>query len=1156
MAYDGTLKFDTKIDSSGFKNGISKIASIAKTGMKAAVTSIGAVSTALTAAGGYAIKVGSDFEAGMSEVSAISGATGEDLAALTDKAKEMGAKTKFSATDSAEAFKYMAMAGWKTSDMLGGIEGVMNLAAASGEDLATVSDICTDALTAFGLQASDSAHFADVLAKAASSSNTNVGMMGATFKYVAPIAGSMKYSIEDTAVAIGLMANAGIKGEQAGTSLRAMLTRLVDPPKDAAAALDALNISATNADGSMRPLHDVLVDLRKGFANLDDSQKASYASSIAGTEAMSGLLAIVNASDDDFNKLTEAINNSDGAAKQTADTMQDNLKGAMEELSGSAETLGLEVYEQIQTPLKNAAQQGTEYINQITDAFRSGGLQEAVAEAGNIFAELATKAAQQAPEMINAAVGFIQSFMKGISDNAPQLIKAAQDIVWALVDGLVKLLPKEVQKPVKETVDILKKSFQDGGLRQAINTVGDILKDLGNVATSLAKTFLPPLAKAVDFLGKNLKILIPLATAAVAAWKTWKIVRQVTDWMGKLQKAIEVANTATKVKITLTAASAEAERKAAAATGASTAALSLKQVAVGVLTGKIGLATAAQWAWNTAMSENPIGAVIGAVSFLTTVIGGLCSAFNNGTDASQEQAKADQALTESFDNVAEAADNFQSGLDTAKSHLSEFDDTLFASSEEQQNLQDNMQKVQDGITSICRRATEERRDYTDAEIQQLDEYFNKLNELNQQQLDIEKAKADAIKDQAEYIAETHSGSLVEYQQKSQEWIKTAQDQADQQTQIINDQTNSELVLLKQAFEDRHKMSQDEYDRRRKKIIDDGQQEIADAQSVVGEVSNVYLDGYLERADDLREWLTTKQELAQQEQEEIQKNNEKIQEIENTKKQELEKIYNDTNLSIAQKQGSAQKTAEYYDGLIKDENQRHADEMGRIQQGMTQDMTKAQEDQLGVWIDMLGDTELYGGDISTENQEMVDTILSYYGRLEGDAKQSFKSMMDGAMKGIEEKEPSLFAKASSMIGGVINKINTALGVASPSKVMRRIFRYVVEGAELGMEDEAPSLYKQTDGVTSGVVSRFQKAKLDASSLVSKMRAAIASEHARISAPMTASAQYTAVKSAPGAAGTESAKQGGNYVAEVHVDLDGREVARVTAPFIGEQLAWEG
>ena len=184
----------------------------------------------------------------MSKVAAISGAAGDELETLSDKAKEMGAKTKFSATEAASAFEYMAMAGWKTTDMLGGIEGIMNLAAASGEDLAAVSDIVTDALTAFGLSAQDSGHFADVLAQASSNATTNVGLMGATFKYVAPVAGAMGYSIEDTAVAIGLMANAGIKGEQAGTALRAMFTRLVKPPKDAADALDALGISAANSD--------------------------------------------------------------------------------------------------------------------------------------------------------------------------------------------------------------------------------------------------------------------------------------------------------------------------------------------------------------------------------------------------------------------------------------------------------------------------------------------------------------------------------------------------------------------------------------------------------------------------------------------------------------------------------------------------------------------------------------------------------------------------------------------------------------------------------------------------------------------------------------------------------------------------------------------
>lgn len=1156
MAYDGTLKFDTKVDPSGFSSGISKIAGIAKTGLGAAVTAIGAVSTALSTAGGFIAKTGMDFEAQMSRVKAISGATGSEFESLKQQAIDLGAATSFSATESAQAMENLASAGFSVSEIMDAMPGMLDLAASSGEDLASSADIASSTLRAFGLEASEAGHVADVLAKNAANTNAAVMDTGYAMKYVAPVAHSAGWSLEEVTAAIGKMADAGIKGEQAGTTLRGALTRMMNPTDAMADAMEELGVTFYDSEGKMKSLSTIIDELQTATAGLTEEQRDNKIATIFGTEALSGMKVLLSSSKEELDSLTEGLKNSDGAAKEMAETMQDNLKGATEEFMGSLETLGISIYEQMQEPLKNAVSQGTEYINQLTETFRSGGLKEAVAEAGNIFAELAVKAAEKAPEMINAAVEFIRSFINGIKNHAPELLQAAQEIVWALVDGLVKLLPSEIQKPVKETVDILKKSFQDGGLKNAIKTVGDILKTLGKVGTNLAKTLLPPLAKAVDFVADNLKILLPLATSVVAAWKTWKIVQQVTSWMNKFKGAIDAANKAEKVKITLSTASAVAATKEAAATGASTTALSLKQLAVGVLTGEISLATAAQWLWNAAMNANPIGIIITAVATLAGGIGLLCTAMDDGKSAEEEQAAANQALAESFDDVAEGVANFQSGLDTAKSHLSEFDDTLFASSEEQQKLSDNMQEVQDGITTICKTASAERKDYTDQEIQQLDTYFQRLNELNQQQLDIERDKADAIKSQAEYIAKTHSGSLVEYQQKSLEWIKTAQEQADQQTQIINDQTTTELVLLQQAFEDRHEMSQDEYDSRRKEIIEEGQRDIAEAQSIVGEVSSTYLNGYLERADDLREWLTTKQELAQQEQEEIQTNNERVQELENTKKQELEKIYNDTNLSIGQKQGAAHETAKYYNDLIDDENQRHADEMERIKQGLTQGMTKEQEDQLSIWIAMLGDTELYGGNISTENQEMVDTILAYYGRLEGGAKESFKSMMDGAMKGIEEKEPSLFEKAGSMIGGVINKINNALGIASPSKVMRKIFRYVVEGAEVGMEDEAPNLYKQTDGIAGGVISRFQKAKLDASALVTKMRAAIASERARISSPMAVTAQYKALRDSSMYSSTDPENQDGNYVAEIHVDLDGREVARATAPFMGSQLAWEG
>lgn len=268
------------------------------------------------------------FEESMSNVKAISGATGEEFEKLTAKAKEEGATTKFTAKDSADAFGYMAMAGWKTEDMLNGIDGIMSLAAASGEDLATTSDIVTDALTAFGLQASDSGHFADVLAQASANASTNVGMMGESFKYVAPVAGALKYSVEDVSLALGLMANANVKGSMAGTSLKTSLANLAAPTDKMQGAMDKYGISLTKRNGEMRTLHEVLDNLRSSLGGLSETEQTAAASTIFGKEAMAGMLAIIDASEDDYNKLTAAVNNADGASQQMADTMLDNMNGS------------------------------------------------------------------------------------------------------------------------------------------------------------------------------------------------------------------------------------------------------------------------------------------------------------------------------------------------------------------------------------------------------------------------------------------------------------------------------------------------------------------------------------------------------------------------------------------------------------------------------------------------------------------------------------------------------------------------------------------------------------------------------------------------------------------------------------------------------------
>lgn len=312
------------------------------------------------------------FESQMSEVKAISGATQGQFAQLMAKAKEMGATTKFTAQESGEAFSYMAMAGWKTKDMLSGIEGVLNLAAASGEDLGTTSDIVTDALTAFRMKASDAGHFSDVLAQASSNANTNVSMMGESFKYVAPIAGAMKYSVEDTSLALGLMANASVKGSMAGTSLKTSLANMASPTKKMATAMEKYNISLTDGEGKMKSLRGVLENLRTNLGGLSETEQTAAASAIFGKEAMAGMLAIINASEKDWKKLTSAVDHADGASKKMADTMQDNLSGKFTRFTSALEGVKNAFGERIAPYLMDALDWLTKKMPDVESALMDG----------------------------------------------------------------------------------------------------------------------------------------------------------------------------------------------------------------------------------------------------------------------------------------------------------------------------------------------------------------------------------------------------------------------------------------------------------------------------------------------------------------------------------------------------------------------------------------------------------------------------------------------------------------------------------------------------------------------------------------------------------------------------------------------------------------
>ncbi len=408
------------------------------------------VTGAVVGLGTAAVKVAADFDTAMSKVSAVSGATGSDLEALRDKAREMGAKKKFSASEAAEAMNYMAMAGWKTEDMLSGIEGVMNLAAASGEDLATTSDIVTDALTAFGLTAADSGHFADILAAASSNANTNVSMMGETFKYCAPIAGALGFSAEDTAEAIGLMANAGIKGSQAGTALRTIMNNLSGDVTICGSSIGEVTVATTNADGSMRDLSDILADCRTAFSGLSESEKAAAAESLVGKNAMSGFLALMNAGEGDIEKLSSAIDNCDGCAAGMAETMQDNLAGQLQILKSQLEELAISFGELLMPAIRtivgwiqkfvdwlNSMDEGTRKVI-VTVALVAAAIGPVLIIVGKVISAIGTimTIIPKLAGVINAAKGVFAAFNAVCAANPYVLIIAA---IVALVAAFIYL---------------------------------------------------------------------------------------------------------------------------------------------------------------------------------------------------------------------------------------------------------------------------------------------------------------------------------------------------------------------------------------------------------------------------------------------------------------------------------------------------------------------------------------------------------------------------------------------------------------------------------------------------------------------------------------------------------------------------------------------
>ncbi len=1029
MAYDGSLKFDTRVDNSGFKSGIEKLGSIAKTGLKVTATAIGAVSGAFGAAVLSGVKYNSQMEQYITSFGTMLGSA-EEATKLVNNLKEMGAKTPFETSDLAKA---------------------------------------SQTLLAFGTSAED---------------------LLPTLQMLGDVSQGNKERFDSLTLAFAQVGSAGKLSGQ-----------------------------------------DLLQFVNAGFNPLNEISK------MAG-ESMAELKERMSAGGVSAEEVAEAFKHATsegGQFYQAMEAQSQTFNGQMSTLKDNAMSFIGELTQGVTNTLKDSVLPTVNgWLEELQSAFTSNGVEGVVTAFGSILADACTKLAQAAPGVVDLAVGFIQSFIKGIGDNAPQLIQAAKQIVGALVDGLIKLLPSEIQKPVKETVNILKRSFESGGLRNAINTVSKILKDLGKVVTNLAKTILPPLAKAVDFLGKNIKIILPLIAEAVVGIKAFKIVQSATKWFDAMKTAIAAAGAATSAE--------------ALATAASTGAITLKQIAVGVLTGEIGLVTAAQWLWNAAMSANPIGAIIALVTALAGGLAFLCVSLSNSADDTDILAESNERVAESFGHIADGIEQWNEKVDNAKSSMEGFNDSILMSQEEQQNLTDEMDAVQTEISEIARLASEERRELTDSEVQRLDELFQKMRDLSKQELEFYQGRQDVVLDQAKTLATSFDGTAEEYEDMSARIIKAA----GEETQAVKDkayeQYTNQVALNNSLLGQKEEYTEEWLEQANAAALADYQIAVDNAEQKYADVLGIEQEGYFNLSQELQDYLTGLSEMRTAQLEEEDRYQKALEEY---------------------RHGQYKNTDESLDALSAVE-QEHKENLARIQDEYLANFNEDTLEQAGGWLQRIIDTKAAGEDLTEEQEELARNLILTLDSLPDDMNEKGKEALDALGIGLDDQGNVIFTKgerlgeivlegeesadpegensysngknsADGFVGGVESGFQAAFTAGyniakqamagqqtaqdshSPAKETIKLGKDNAEGYALGIEKnakEAAAAAKDMVTDTIGAISdqsgkysfldKFGLSKLDVSGMVQKMKAAVAAESYRMSASLSASGNYEVVR----------------------------------------------
>lgn len=652
---------------------------------------------------------------------------------------------------------------------------------------------------------------------------------------------------------------------------------------------------------------------------------------------------------------------------------------------------------------------------------------------------------------------------KATMEDINQMIDAGFNPLQIMSEKTGKSMAK-----LRDEVSDGKVSFEDiaEAMEDATSEGGRYYKSMEKASKTMNGKMSSALDALNTALGDLTESLLPLATKAV---------EKITEWANAFT-ALDDESKQTILTITgiVAAVGPIITIIGKLSTGISATIKVFESFKSGISTLKTAMSTASNSTstFSKAISSitSPVGLAVAAITLLVVAI---------GTKLYEAQKKAEEGMQAVGTGMAD----FMTGIDSAEGYLARFNNTLFSTTDEQKKLEEEMKSIQEGITQISKTASDERRAYTQSEIDQLNDYFEKMRELQEQELEIQQSRGEVLVDIAQTEKEAFQGSYEEYVTLSQNWIKTSQEQAETQKQIAENYRIDSLASLKAMYGEKATMDNAEYARAVKAVEDEYTARVNAANKQVADVSAIYSQG-----------ATDKIALDEQLNNSLKETTAKIEATEQLHSDNISKIkkYTKEN-TILQHQ------------LLEGAEMAHETNMKNIWKQMDKNLSDSQKKQLSSWIANLAQTEMYGGDISDENKKTVKSILKTWKYMPDDSKEVMRQTMQGMLNGMEEKEPSLFAKASNIAGSILSTLRSAFDINSPSKKTKEIFEYVMEGAEVGLDKKEKSLYKDIDRIAEGVLKRFKS-----KDLYNKMQSAIEFETQRLSANLTTQATLKADK----------------------------------------------